>query len=125
MAKDLASNPINGELFSYPDWIFTDQAVTASGTVTSNPFRIGGTLDALELVGIAGAGLTDVTDVVYSYAETEDGTYTDISIPFDIAGEDFFRYVPDHKKPMWAKIGVTGGVAGAGVFSVNIGSVRK
>lgn len=126
---DLASSVISGELYSDTDNIFKGETVPVSGGAVSGIFQVGLTLDALEMVGIAVSGVTDVASVVYEYSENEDMTgASSITIPSVAApadGEEIFRFVPDHTKPVWARLTVNGGVTGAGTFDAEIASVRK
>lgn len=130
MAKDLASNKINDELYAWNDKIFSGETLPASSSVTSGIFLLGKTLNALEVVGDAVAGMADLTAVEYEYSENSDMSgSTTIAIPFSGAapadGAEFFRFAPDHTLPVYARVILTGGASGAGTFDVNIASVRK
>lgn len=130
MAKDLASNKINDELYAYNDKIFSGATLPAASTITSAIFLLGKTLDALEIVGAAVTSMTVLTNVQYEYSENSDmSSSTTIDIPFSgatpAAGAEFFRFVPDHTLPVYARVILTGGASATGTFDVNIASVRK
>lgn len=128
--SDLASNKINGELFAYPDRVFYGETMPVASAVTSDTFMVGGTLNALEIVGAAATDVTVLSDISYIYSENSDmSSPTTIALPFSAAavgaGEEIFRYAPDHTKPVYAQIKVTGGAAATGTFNVQIASVSK
>ena len=127
---ELVNSTISGrDLYSDTDRIFEDETVPTSGSVTSSIFDFGKTLDALELVGTAVSGVTDITAVQYEYSENSDMSgSTTIDLAFTAApadGDEIFRYAADHKKPVYARVIVTGGASGAGTFDADIASVRK
>jgi hypothetical protein len=128
--SDLASGTISTELYSDTDRIFEGETLPVSASATSAIFKLGKTLDAIEVVGTALTTMAVLSGVQYEYSENSDmSSSTTIDLPFSgaapAAGAEFFRYTPDHTKPVYGRIIVTGGAAASGTFDVNIGSVRK
>lgn len=130
MAKDLASTKISEELFANPDKIYSGQAMPVSSAITSSIFEVGKTLNALELVGQAVVAITNLTSVEYEYSVNADmSSSTTIALPIAgasvSAGAEIFRFAPDHTKPVYARLVITGAAGATGTLDVDIASVRK
>lgn len=137
MSRLLASGTISTELYSDTDRIFDGEALPANTSAVSAVFDFGKTLDALELVGVVDTelGLAGATtgSIVVAWDEDPAGAFANTQTVYSVAGAttvaagtELFRYVADHKKPVYYKVTVaTTDAAATGTFSVNIGSVRK
>jgi len=130
MSQELASATISGELYSDTDRIFDGETNPVSSSATSAILKLGKTLDALEVVGVAVTAMTVLSKVEYEYSANADmSSSTTVDVPISGAsvgaGVEFFRFAPDHTKPVYARIIVTGGSGATGTFDVNIASVRK